>query len=191
MAYSFTKSRNSILLAKYVTGFCLSRSTERGGAETVRAAFRSRARAAPLLGCAPPHSHTLLLHPHLGAHQIPPPHFRTAFRSRAAPLARVAPRPACRPFAPLARGPLACDPPLTRGPPCAWRPLRGPPLARSPVSPALSACAQSACGGGGAPKWRGEMCSQGGGDCPRTGGEGTVPCASPACVAKGEGVRAA
>src|SRR6266702_2804335 len=173
IAYSFTKSRNSILLAKYVTGFCTSRSTGRGGAETVRAAFRSRA-APPPGRTPPPPSHTLPLFPHLGAHRIPQPHFRTP-----PPLARSTLRPGCaspcshtlRASAvcfpgctahrsvplPFARRPLACSPPLTRGPfargPLACPPLCGPPIARTPVPPVLPVCAQEgwrACGRGGA-----------------------------------------
>src|SRR6266702_3940063 len=121
-----------------------------------------------------PRSHTLPLFPHLGAHWIPQPHFRTP-----PPLARSTLRPGCaspcshtlRASAvcfpgciahrsvplPFARGPLACSPPLTRGPfarrPLACPPLRGPPIARTPVPPVLPVCAQEgwrACGRGGA-----------------------------------------
>src|SRR6266702_4342915 len=57
---------------------CTSRSTGRRGAEMVCAAFRSR--AAPLLSCTP----------HLGAHRIPLPRFRTP-----APLVRSTLRLGC------------------------------------------------------------------------------------------------
>src|SRR6266702_1944225 len=152
MAYSFTKSRNSILLAKYVTGFCTSRSTGRGGVETVRAAFCSRAtppaRLYPAPACTPSlfsgtwaHTESLRLI------------FAPLLRSCAAPFARVAPHPArtlrtstvCFPGCtahhsvppPLARGPLACGPSLTRGP-LACGPLAcGPPLTCGPICAAL------------------------------------------------------
>src|SRR6266702_1369436 len=131
MAYSFTKSRNSILLAKYVTGFCTSRSTGRGGVETVRAAFCSRAtppaRLYPAPACTPSLFSGTWEHT-----ESPRLIFAPLLRSCAAPFARVAPHPArtlrtstvCFPGCtahhsvppPLARGPLACGPPLTRGP---------------------------------------------------------------------------
>src|SRR6266702_4708419 len=70
---------------------------------------------------------------------------------------------------------------LARDTPCAALPLRAPlSFLRFP-----QAC-KRACGGGGAPKWRGETCSLGGGACLRTGGGGgTVPCASVACMQRG------
>src|SRR6266702_1577117 len=80
-----------------------------------------------------PHSHTLPLFPHLGAHRIPQPHFRTP-----PPLARSTLRlgcaspcshtlhasaicfPGCTAHRsvplPFVRGPLVCSPPLTHGP---------------------------------------------------------------------------
>src|SRR6266702_2599254 len=89
--------------------------------------------APPPPGCTPPPLAHLPLCPHLGAHRIPPPHFRTP-----ALLARSTLRPGCAlPCShtlrastdcfpgctahrsvppPLARGPLACGPPLTHGP---------------------------------------------------------------------------
>src|SRR6266702_6954992 len=72
-------------------------------------------------------------------------------------------------------------------PPCAWHPLRSPPLVRTPVPPALPACAQKGVrawwgtqteGEEVRPRWRGP---------PRTGRGDTVPCASPACVQRGRG----
>src|SRR6266702_7357191 len=163
VAYSFTKSRNSILLAKYVTGFCTSRSTGRRGAETVCATFRSR--AAPPPGCTLPPLTPPPSFPAPGNTPDPSASFlHPPLRSRAAPFAQVAPRPARTPFVPppfdswvappsfLAPSPralpLACGPP-----PAAWPPLRGPPIARTPIPSALPACTQKgwrACGRGGA-----------------------------------------
>src|SRR6266702_2398744 len=105
-----------------------------------------------------PRSHTLPLSPHLGAHRIPQPHFRTP-----PPLARSTLRPGCAsPCSHTLRASAVCFPgctthrsvplPFARGP-LACPPLRGPPIARTPVPPALPVCAQEgwrACGRGGA-----------------------------------------
>src|SRR6266702_2636656 len=73
-------------------------------------------------------------------------------------------------------------------PPCTWLPLRGPPIARTPVPPVPLACAQKgwrACGRGGA--WgRGAARVEGGGDCPRTGGRRNHPLCLPG-MCKGGG----
>src|SRR6266702_2602132 len=75
---------------------------------------------------------------------------------------------------------------LARDTPCAALPLRAPlSFLRFP-----QAC-KRAGGGGGAPKWRGETCSLGGGACLQTGGGGHRPLCLPGMRAKGEGVRAA
>src|SRR6266702_6491942 len=118
-----------------------------------------RKRCAPAFVHAPPPRPVVPRpRPHLGAHRIPAPHFRTP-----APLARSILRPGCASPSshtlrastvcfpgctahrsvppPLARGPLACGPPLTRGPsravplraalPCRVPSLRVAPSARS------------------------------------------------------------
>src|SRR6266702_4239417 len=113
-----------------------------------------------------PHLHTLPLCLHLGAHQIPPPYFCTP-----APLVHSTLHPGCAlpclhtlcastvcfPGCtthcsmppPLMCGPLACSPPLTRGPshtalPCCVPSLRVAPSAWS--SPCVHPCPSCASG---------------------------------------------
>src|SRR6266702_866342 len=201
MAYSFTKSRNSILLAKYVTGFCTSRSTGRGGAETVRAAFHSH--AAPLPSCTlPPLAHppsfpapgnTLdpsasFSHPRSARAQHPSPRLRLTLRAHPSCLRRLIPR--------LHR-PRSVPPPLTRGAPArgpvrAARPRRVPPSVRPshcahPHPPCASG--MRAKGVEGVRVWwgTGDRCSLGGGDCPRMRGVETLSLVPPWHVGKGEG----
>src|SRR6266702_23028 len=142
-----------------------------------------------------PRSHTLPPSPHLGAHRIPQPRFRTLPSARAqhpSPGLRLAlfAHPSClrrllpglhrpsfrapplRAWTPCVRSspdawplrartpcvrpspdawPLRARTPCVRPSPDAWPPLRGPPIARTPVPPALPVCAQEgwrACGCG-------------------------------------------
>src|SRR6266702_726323 len=211
IAYSFTKSRNSILLAKYVTGFCTSRSTGRRGAETVRAAFRSRAapppgRTPPPLAHPPPFpapGSTLdpsasFSHPPSARAQHPSPGLRLALFANPSRLRRLLPglhhpsfrAPPLRVRTPCVQSspdawPLRTRTPCVRPSPDAWPPLCGPPIARTPVPPALPVCAQEgwrACGRGGA---RGRGAARVEGTARAREGGGTVPCASPACVQRG------
>src|SRR6266702_7060105 len=205
IAYSFTKSRNSILLAKYVTGFCTSRSTGRRGAETVRAAFRSRAapppgRTPPPLAHPPPFpapGSTLdpsasFSHPPSARAQHPSPGLRLALFAHPSRLRRLLPglhRPSFR--AP----PLRVRTPCVQSSPDAW-PLR----ARTPCVPpsvwpshcthTRPSCASGmrARGVGGVRAWwgTGEGRSPGGGDCPRTRGGRHRPLCLPGMCAKGE-----
>src|SRR6266702_6010393 len=120
--------------------------------------------------CAPPFVHTPPPHPVVPRPaRTPSPFSRTwehtgslrlifapPLRSCAAPFAfaRVAPCPARTLFAPPPFAPPivpcslpSCAVPCERPspdmwPPCVWRSLRGPPLVRTPVPPALPACAQ-------------------------------------------------
>src|SRR6266702_1192227 len=69
--------------------------------------------------------------------------------------------------------------------PDAWPPLHGPPIARTPVPPALPVCAQEGWRGG-----RGEGGSRGGGDCPCTRGGEAPSLVPPQHVCKGGGGRA-
>src|SRR6266702_4800393 len=107
-----------------------------------------------------PHLHTLPLCPHLGAHQIPPPHFCTPallMRSTLCPGCTLPCLHTLRASTicflgctahhsvppPLTRSPLACGPPLTCGPshmalPCRMPSLRVAPSAQS--SPCAHAC---------------------------------------------------
>src|SRR6266702_231318 len=195
MAYSFTKSRNSTLLAKYVTRFSTSRSTGRGGAETVRAAFRSR--AAPPPSCTPPplahppplpapgstpDPSTSFLHPRSAHAQHSLPRLHLALLAHPSCFHHLLPGLHCPSF--CAPSPHAQSPcmrsstdvwPLTHGPPLPHALLAcGTLCAVLPLCTPLSllhfqhAC-KRACRHGGALKWRGKRCGLGGGDCHEMG----------------------
>jgi len=148
--------------------------------------------APPFVHAPPPRLHTLPLCLHLGAHRIPPPHFRTP-----APLARSTLRPGCAsPCSHTLRASTVCFPgctahrsvppsprarsPCVRSSTDAWPLARGPPLprallARGTLCAVLPLCAppsllrfrharKRACGRGGALKRRGKRCGPGGGD---------------------------
>src|SRR6266571_1356839 len=161
-----------------------------------------------------PRSHTLPLCPHLGAHRIPPPHFRTP-----APLARSTLRPGCAsPCShtlrastdrfpgctahrsvppPLVRGPLACGPPLTHGPSRAALLCRVPSLRVAPSArPSPCAHPRPSCASGMRAKGRaGVVGHPNGGGRGAARGEGTAangrgghrPWCPPGMRAKGEG----
>src|SRR6266702_3789479 len=128
----------------------------------------------------------------------PPAQLCPLLHLRAAPLAWVAPHPACMPFAPppftagvalpiiLCPRPSCAVPFCLVRPPCVALPLCAPPS----FLRFWHAC-KWVCGGGGAPKWRGETCSLGGGACPQMGGGGHHPLCLPGMHAKWEGVRMA
>src|SRR6266702_1354105 len=106
----------------------------------------------PCLVIPRPRSHTLPPFPHLGAHRIPQPCFRTLPSARAqhpSPrlcLALFAHPSRLRRLLPGLHRPSFRAPPLRVRTPCvrpspdAWPPLHGPPIARTPVPPALPVC---------------------------------------------------
>src|SRR6266702_767290 len=108
----------------------------------------------PRLVVPHPRSHTLPLFLHLGAHWIPQPHFRTLPSARAqhpSPGLHLAlfahPSRLCHLLPGLHRPSFRAPPlhtwtPCVRPSPDAWPPLHGPPIARTPVPPALPVCAQ-------------------------------------------------
>src|SRR6266702_118629 len=117
----------------------------------------------------------------------PPAQLCPLLHLRAAPLAWVAPHPACMPFAPppftagVALPIILCPRPSYAVPFCLVLPLSVGLLACDTPFVALPLCARSSslrfwpackwvCAGGRATKWRGETCSLGGGACPQMGG---------------------